>query len=232
MFLREPVVAGVASKAGYDFVCVDMQHGMLDFGDMCSMIDAIGSGNALPVVRTASGDEGLAGRYLDAGAVAVIFPMINTKAQAEACVRACYYPPRGERSMGAIGATLHFGDAYFDVANDICLPIPMIETVEAVEHLEEILSVDGIDIVFVGPSDLAISHGLDPMNDNPDARFQSALQRIVAKCREQDVIAGIYTSAELANRRIEQGFRLLSISTDWDCAVGGILADLNDFRNS
>lgn len=230
MFLREPIVAGTASKSGYDFVCIDMQHGMQDFGDMCSMIDAIRVGDALPIVRTASADEGIAGRYLDAGAAAVIFPMINTSAQAQACVRACYYPPMGERSMGAIGATMHFGDDYFDFANEITCAVPMIETREAVENLDEILSVDGVDMVFVGPSDLAISFGLEPMNDNPDPQFQAALLRIIEKCDKHGVIPGIYTSTQLAPKRIEQGFRLLSISTDWDCAVGGIIADLNAFK--
>ncbi|MBU2983700.1 hypothetical protein KO498_17985 [Lentibacter algarum] len=230
MFFREPVIAGTASKQGYDFVCIDMQHGMQSFGDMTSMINAVRLGDALPLVRTASADEGLAGRYLDAGAAGVIFPMIETREQAEACVSACFYPPKGARSMGAIGATLLYGDDYFDVANSITSAIPMIETRLAVENLDEILAVEGVDIIFVGPSDLAISYGLPPANDSPDPEYQAALTRIVNRCRAHNVIAGIYSSALLGPQRIEQGFRLLSITTDWDSAVAGITADLNAVR--
>ncbi len=226
MFFREPILAGTASRLGYDFVCIDMQHGVQSFNDMNAMISAVHLGDALPIVRSASCDEGLAGRYLDAGAVAVIFPMINTRAQAESCVRACYYPPMGERSMGAIGATLLFGDDYFDIGNDVTFPIPMIETRDAVENIDEILSVDGVDIVFVGPADLAVSYNLPPANDNPDPEYQAALARIVERCNAHGVIAGIYSSADLAQTRREQGFKLISISTDWDSAIGGISADL------
>jgi 4-hydroxy-2-oxoheptanedioate aldolase len=230
MFFREPVIAGTASKIGYDFVCIDMQHGLQSFDNMTNMINAVHLGDALPIVRVASPDEGLAGRYLDAGAAAIIFPMINTREQAESCVRACLYPPKGARSMGPIGSSLLFGDDYFDFANVITCVIPMIETREAVENLDDILSVDGVNIVFVGPSDLAISYGLPPANDNPNPEYQAALARIVERCLAHNVIAGVYSSAALARNRIEQGFRLLSITTDWDSAIGGITADLDNVR--
>ncbi|MCY4461128.1 MAG: aldolase/citrate lyase family protein [Albidovulum sp.] len=231
MFFREAIVAGTVSKLGYDFVCVDMQHGMQSFDDLTKMIGAIHHGGAVPLVRSESCDTGLAGRYLDAGAAGIIFPMVNSKEQAMVCVQACHYPPRGERSMGAIGASLYFGEDYFDFSNTITCAIPMIETREAVENIDSILEVDGIDVVFVGPSDLAISYGLSPSNDNPDPSFQAALTRIVERCNAHGVVAGVYSSAQVAQKRIDSGFRLLSISTDWDNAIDGFTVDLRSLES-
>lgn len=231
MFFQEPGIAASASKLGFDFVVIDMQHGVAGFDATCRMIDAVRLGRAAAVVRLPGLDAGLAGRCLDAGAVGLIFPMINSRAEAEAAVRACKYPPHGLRSMGAIGATLHYGDDYFDHGNGLSAVIPMIETREAVANLDDILSVEGIDMVLVGPSDLAISYGQTPMSDNPDPEVQATLAHVAARCAAHGMVAGIYASAGLAAKRLAQGYRLVSIGTDWDAAIGGLAGDLAVVRS-
>jgi len=230
MFFREQLVAAAASKMGYDFVCVDMQHGVQGFENVSTMVDAIVSGGATAVVRTPRNEPELVGRLLDAGALAIIIPIVNDRAAAELAVRSCRYPPLGDRSMGAIGATVHYGDDYFDNANSDILVIPMIETVEALDNIDDIVSVDGVDTILVGPNDLGISMGLPPRNDYDTPEFEQAIETIVDRCGHYGVTPGIYCSSGLVEKRINQGFRLLSVSTDWDVVMDGLANDLKKSR--
>jgi len=231
-FFREPLAAQLASQSGYDFVCVDHQHGAGDFAAATRMIDAVVMGGATPIARAPSADPAALGALLDAGALGVIIPMVNTAEEAAAAVQACRYPPAGERSMGAIAATVHHGDDYFYEANDTILVIPMIETATAVDRVFDIARTEGIDGLFVGPSDLGASLGRPPALDDPASDFQSALGRVVDACRGCGIAAGIYGSAELLRQRIDQGFRMISVSTDWDHIVNGINDDLRDARSA
>ena len=141
LFLREPMAAEVASKEGYDYVCIDMQHGLMDLDMAMTMLAHIETGTALPVVRATTLEPGLMGRLIDSGALGVIIPMVNTVEQAEAAVRACRYAPDGNRSVGPIGAGMRFGGSYFETAKNSVTVMPMIETVEALNNVEAIAAV-------------------------------------------------------------------------------------------
>jgi 4-hydroxy-2-oxoheptanedioate aldolase len=169
-----------------------------------------------PMVRVPWNEPGIIGKVLDGGAMGVICPMINTKAEAEALVSYCKYPPRGARSNGPIRAAM-YGEAtsYQSTANDETLCIPMIETKQAIENIEEILSVDGIAGIYVGPSDLAFSYGKTPKLDHDDPFFLEIYDTLIAACSKRGIYPGIHTgSASYASRAIGMGFRLTTIAND------------------
>lgn len=226
MFLREPMLAHSAARLDYDYVCVDVQHGLQSFDDVTAMLAAAAGGSATPIVRTPWNEPGLVGRFLDAGALGIIFPMINTAEDAARAVSACRYPPAGERSLGPIGAGLLHGGDYVPTANDSVLVIPMIETITAVENLDEILAVDGVDHIYVGPADLGFSMGLRPGLDSDDAAYGEAIATIVAGCERHGVVPGIHCSPELAAKRAGQGFRFLSVGYDFGPAMAALRNDL------
>ncbi|MGB8862035.1 MAG: aldolase/citrate lyase family protein, partial [Ilumatobacteraceae bacterium] len=147
IFLREPLLSEAASKAGYDYVCIDLQHGLVGFEDLTAHLQAVALGSAAPIVRVPWNEPWMIGRALDAGALGVIIPMVNTADEAARAVAACRYAPQGERSIGPIGAmTRH--PSYFRHANSAVMCIVMIETAQAVANIDEILSVPGIDAVY------------------------------------------------------------------------------------
>jgi 4-hydroxy-2-oxoheptanedioate aldolase len=226
MFLREPALAHAAARLEYDYVCIDVQHGLQSFDDVTAMLAAIAGGTATPMVRTPWNEPGLVGRFLDAGALGIIFPMIDSADDARRAVAACRYAPDGERSLGPIGAGLLHGPDYGPMANDVVMPIPMIETASALEHLDEILAVDGVDTIYVGPADLALSMGLRPGLDNDDPSYGEAITAIVEGCRRHGVVPGIHCSPQLADKRAAQGFRMLSVGYDFGPAMAALRADL------
>jgi len=228
LFLREPMAAEVASKAGYDYVCVDMQHGLMDLDTAMTMLTHINTGDALPVVRATSNDAALMGRLIDAGALGIIIPMVNTVEQATAAVRACRYAPEGDRSVGPIGASMRFGGSYMDAAQTTLAVMPMIETVEALNNVEDIAAVDGIDVLYVGPSDLSLSMGYPPSADRPEPEFDAALRRIVAACEANGVIPGIHAAPELVEKRRAQGFTMITVGYDYQPMVEAIRNDLTE----
>jgi 4-hydroxy-2-oxoheptanedioate aldolase len=168
------------------------------------------------------------GRALDLGAYGVIVPLVNSAAEAEAAVRAAKYHPRGGRSWGPIRGSLYGGPDYFEHADRETMLFAMIETAEAVRSAREILSVDGIDGCLVGPNDLSITHGVGPEGGETLApEVKESIEAVVAACRATGKIAGMQLySAASANRRIEQGFRLVSLGTDlrsMRAALSGLL---------
>jgi 4-hydroxy-2-oxoheptanedioate aldolase len=230
MFLREPLVAAAAADLDYDYVCIDMQHGLQDFGDVATMLQATAGGSATPIVRTPWNEPGLVGRLLDTGALAVIFPMVNSRAEAERAVSACRYAPEGSRSLGPIGAMVRHGYDYVPKANREVAVIPMIETAEAVANLDDILSVPGIDVIYVGPADLSLTLGLPPGLDNDHPSFDEAIAKILAGCARHGVTPGIHCSPDLAGKRSEQGFRMLSVGYDFGPVMAALRADLATAR--
>jgi 4-hydroxy-2-oxoheptanedioate aldolase len=226
LFLREPTAAEMASKAGYDYVCIDMQHGLMDLNMMSTMLAHIDTADAVPIVRTTILDPGLMGRIIDAGAFGVIVPMVNTVAQAEAAVRACRYAPVGDRSVGPIGAGIRYGGRYLQAADDAVTVIPMIETAEAVDNVEDIAAVPGVGALYVGPADLSLSMGLPMGMDQADRGFDVALRRVVAACETNGVIPGIQASPELVEKRRDQGFKMITVGYDYQPMIAAFRADL------
>ena len=222
--------AEVMAHAGYDSLTVDMQHGPIDYGSLVPMLQAISTTDTVPVVRVPWNDPGLIMQVLDAGCYAVICPMVNTREQAEAFVGACRYPPGGYRSFGPYRATLYAGQDYTDHADDTVVTIAMIETREALENLDEILDVEGLDAVFVGPSDLGQSLGYGPGVDRKEPEVIEAIDKVLAAARDRGLAAGIFAgSPEYASGMVEKGFRFVNVSTDAQLmakAAAGVVADL------
>jgi 4-hydroxy-2-oxoheptanedioate aldolase len=207
--------AEVMAHAGWDSLTVDMQHGPVDYESLVPMLQAISTTDTVPVVRVLWNDPGLIMRVLDAGCYAVICPMINTREEAEAFVGACRYPPEGYRSFGPYRATLYGGQDYTEHANETVVTMAMIETQEALDNLEEIVGVQGLDAIFVGPSDLGQNLGHGPDTDREEPEVLEAIERILAAAREHGLAAGIFTGTpEYASRMVEKGFRFVTISSD------------------
>lgn len=224
--IPSPHVTELAARAGFDYACVDMQHGMADYADAIAMLQVVGLGAATPLVRVPWNEPGIIGRMLDGGALGIIVPMVNSVAEAEAAAHACRYPPRGGRSHGPIRAALQHGPDYVPTADDRVLCIPMIETMAAVEQLDAILAVPGIDAIYVGPADLSFSMGLPPRNNDDDPRFTETIEHIAATAAAVGVVPGIHANASLAARRRDQGFRMVTVATDAVVLRTGLADDL------
>ena len=207
--------AEVMAHAGLDSLTIDMQHGPVDYGRLVPMLQAISTTDTVPVVRVPWHDPGLIMQVLDAGCYAVICPMISTRGQAESFVGACRYPPAGYRSYGPYRAALYGGEDYTDHADETIVTIAMIETREALDNLEGILDVTGLDAVFVGPSDLGQSLGYGPGVDREEPEVVEAMGRVLAAATERGLAAGIFTgSSGYASRMVEKGFSFVNVSTD------------------
>lgn len=217
--------AEIMANQGFDWLCVDMQHGVIDYADAVTMLQVIGSTPTIPIVRVPWNEPGIIGKALDAGAMGVIIPMVNSVEEAEAAVRACRYYPDGARSFGPTRAAYYAGADYFAHANSEIACIPMIETKQAVERLDEILAVPGIDAVYVGPADLSITLGLPPGMANEGA-FEEARVLIAKKCQERGVTPGIHANASLAAKHEAAGYRMITISGDAVAIAAGAAADL------
>ncbi|MGE3075093.1 MAG: HpcH/HpaI aldolase/citrate lyase family protein [Dehalococcoidia bacterium] len=205
--------AEIMAHQGFDWLCIDMQHGVVDYQVALTMLQAIGTTETIPFVRVPWNEFGIIGKVLDAGAMGVIIPMVNSPEEARQAVAACRYFPEGSRSFGPTRASYYAGTDYFAGANTQIACIPMVETKQAVERLDEILSVPGIDAVYVGPADLSITYGLQPGMNN-GSPFEEARIRIAQKCAEYGVTAGIHANASLAEKHATAGYRMITISGD------------------
>ena len=212
--LPSAMSAEIMANAGFDWVCVDMQHGMIGFADMVRMLQGISSTETVPLVRVPRNEPGIIGRSLDAGAWGVVVPMVNSQQEAEAAVAACRYAPTGIRSYGPLRANYYAGFDYFSRANREVTCIVMVETKEAVDNVEAIVSVPGVDAVYVGPADLGVTLGLAPAPDHPESTFTEALDRVLDACRRHNVVPGIAGNAQTAGKRVEQGFQLVEVASD------------------
>lgn len=206
------VTAEFAGAIGFDYTCIDMQHGLVGYEDLVSMLQALSLSNTTVTVRVPWNEPGIIGRVLDAGAMAVIVPMVNTVEEAEAAVRRGKYPPRGDRSSGPIRVMPLEGPEYADVANDHVQIIPMVETVEAVENIDGILAVDGVDAIYVGPMDLGVSMGLG--RGTTDPKFFDALDHIAERCSAHGVVAGIHSTPDQTLNRVERGYGMVTVQSD------------------
>jgi 4-hydroxy-2-oxoheptanedioate aldolase len=208
--------AEVMAQSGFDSVTVDLQHGVQDYQSMVQCFQAMQAHPVTPLVRVPWNEPGIVGKALDGGAMGVICPMVNSRKEAEAFVSYCKYPPMGSRSNGPIRAAM-YGEAstYQTTANTETLCIPMIETKTAIGNLDEILDVPGIAGVYIGPSDLGFSYGLEPKLDRREPEILAIYAKIVAACKKRGLFAGIHTSgAADATHCISQGFRLVTLMND------------------
>ena len=219
------VTAEIAARQPVDYVCVDTQHGVIDYLQSAALIQAIELSGGCPLVRVPWNEPGIIGKSLDAGAHGVIVPMVNTREQAEAVVRSARYAPDGSRSWGPVMAAMRHADNRAWAAEHVAA-IPMIETAEAISNLDDILATPGIDAVYVGPADLSISLGLGPSGNDGNPVFDEALATIIDGCRRHGVVPGIHSTGALTTRRREQGFRMITVTSDGLAMRAGFASEL------
>ncbi len=232
MFLREPMTAESAARMGYDYVVVDLQHGVASEPEALAMMQAAEAAGAIPVARVSTNHPTTIGRALDAGALAVIVPMVNDADAARAAVSACRYAPEGTRSYGPVAAISRYSEDYAAVANRTVACIVMIETVAALENLDQILAVPGVDAVYVGPVDLSLTLGLPPETDHDDLRFTGAIDRILASCQRHGVVPGIHADPGLAAKWTSRGFRMITVGYDQLSVLTGLRGALDGARGT
>lgn len=229
--VANPVVAEGMARAGFDYVCIDTQHGAIDYAAAVAMLRACDAAGTTTIVRVPWNEPGIIGKMLDAGAHGVIIPMVNSPEEAEAAVQACRYAPRGSRSFGPTVAKQRIPD-YPGWAEENVAVIPMIETRQAVENLDAILAVDGIDAIYVGPADLSLTLGLPPGNNDGDPVFDEAYSTIVEGCRRAGVVAGCHATGSLTPKRLEAGFRMVTVTADLLALGFGASAELDRARGA
>ena len=207
--------AEVMAQQGWDSVTVDMQHGLIDEGDMLPMLQAISTTNAVPVVRVPWLEPGVLMKALDAGAYGVICPMINTREDAQKLVAWTHYAPMGTRSFGPIRASIYGGADYAEKANQTIVTFAMIETAQALDNLDSILSVEGLDAIYIGPSDLSLSLGCKPVFDDVEPKAAEAMAHILARAKHHGVVAGVHNGRpDVARARVASGFRFVTLGSD------------------
>lgn len=207
--------AETMAHQGWDSLTIDLQHGLVDYQAAVPMLQAVSTTSTPPMVRVPWSEPGIIMKMLDAGAMGIICPMVNNREEAQAFVGACKYAPLGYRSVGPTRAVLYAGADYIANANANTLAIAMIETREALQRLDEILSVEGLDGVYVGPSDLGLSLGHAPVLDQTEPAVVEALGTILDACNRHGLPAGIHCGTpEYATQMIEKGFKLVTIGSD------------------
>ena len=217
--LPEPSIAGyLAREAGIDAVVLDMQHGVIDFLNATRAIPLVAASGKPAIPRIPVGEFATASRLLDAGAAGIIAPMINTVEDARRLAAFIKFPPLGERSWGPHPALTLTGlqpADYFGTANSFLRSFAMIETREALDRIDDILAVDGIDAVFIGPSDLSIGLSRGAALDPNGAEVSAAIDHALARAKAAGKAAGIYApSGERAADFAKRGFHLVSVASD------------------
>ena len=217
--LGSPLAAELLAHCGIDFLLLDTQHGSFGPDSTISTLVAMATGTATPMARVARNDYTMIGRLLDEGVLGIVVPMVHTAEDAKSAADACRLPPRGSRSWGW-GRASRYGAEYPDVINDEVFVAVQLESKEAVDNAESILSTPGVDGCWVGPSDLALSLGIHPRDMASDDRHQRSLERVIQACHNTGKVPGLACSSPAeARRRADQGFRYLTAAGD-----GGMLA--------
>ena len=208
--LGSPLVAETLAVAGFSWLCIDAEHTAYDLGEIAHCLRAIEARGALPLVRAWDHEPTTIGRLLDAGARGIVFPHVSTPEQAEAIASAMRYPPRGSRSVGTGRCSL-LDPNYRQLANDDVLCIPQIEDLEGIGNAEAISAIDGVDIGFLGPGDLAMSMGVETGSEPHEA----ALQAFRQGCERAGTPSGIPTAdGPTTTRRIQEGFLFIDLTND------------------
>jgi 4-hydroxy-2-oxoheptanedioate aldolase len=223
--------AETMAHQGWDSLTVDLQHGIIDYAAAVEMLTAISTTAAVPLVRVPWLEPGIIMKSLDAGAYGVICPMISKPDEAAHFVACTRYAPRGTRSFGPARALLYAGADYPQHADATLVRFAMIETAEALDNLDAIFAVEGLDAIYVGPTDLSLALGCRPELDNVDAPVAQAIEHILARAQAHGLIAGIHNaSAETARRRLDMGFRFVSIGSDARLMAAGARQALTQVR--
>jgi 2-keto-3-deoxy-L-rhamnonate aldolase RhmA len=208
-------VVNVLRWLPFDWFVFDMEHSPIGIESVNAMIGMLSESRVAPIVRVGASDQALVKNVLDAGSQGVVVPLVNSREEAERAVRFSKYPPQGVRGT-AFGRAARYGmdgAGYLRSANDENLVIVQVETIAALSHLDDIVSVEGVDAAFVGPSDLTMSLGL--VDDRSNPRVVAAMEAVVQACRKHGKVAGVMAaSEEEARKALERGFTFVSLGSD------------------
>lgn len=230
--MPNPIAAEAAGRAGFDWVGIDTQHGLIGYETLLQMLQAISISGTPAVVRVASNNLGEIGRALDSGAQGVIIPLIETAEQAAQAAHACRYPPRGGRSWGALRPMLEHVPYNPALGDEQAVCFAMVETEVGVDNIDEIVAVEGVDVLYVGPSDLASSAGLPPQLALQDGKHRELVERIAAACRRAGRWSGIHPPSPDVSWYRDQGFNLLPIYRDLPALQEGCTAAIQQAHTS
>ncbi|MFC9835768.1 HpcH/HpaI aldolase/citrate lyase family protein [Rhodococcus sp. NPDC127530] len=214
--IDSPVSTEWLAHVGWDYIALDLQHGLIGYSGMVAGLTAIdASGSTVGMIRVESNDPTPIGRALDAGAAGVIVPLVNTAEEAARAVAAATYPPAGVRSYGPMRSQLRIGPTPADANRDTVVVV-MIETPQGLANVEEICAVPGLDGVYVGPSDLRLAvGGAHPSDPSVDDEFEAALVRVREAAAAAGIAAGIHTpDGAVAARRLEEGYTFATVASD------------------
>ena len=209
------ITAEIVSRQGFDAITLDLQHGINDYSNAVPMLQAIATCDATPMARVPWLEPGIIMKLLDAGALGIICPMINTPADAERFVRYCRYAPDGDRSFGPVRAGLVHGPAYVKQANESIITLAMVETGQALAQVADIARTPALTGVYIGPSDLGLSLGYEAKLDQTEPVVMDAIKRILEAAKHAGIKAGIHCLAPTyAREMLELGFDLVTMGTD------------------
>ena len=228
--LPSPELAEMISSCGYDWLFMDGEHGNLSTLDWQRMLQAV-AGRSAAIIRVATNSEREIKKILDIGADGIIAPQVNTADEARHVVACCKYPPQGIRGVGlarAQGYGRSFAD-YMETANDSIAVIIQAEHIDAVNNIDQIVEVDGIDAVFIGPYDLSASMGLMGQVDHPE--MVEAIDRVGRACQQRNISLGYFgTTAESVQDYVHKGYHLICAGTDAGFVCAGAEQMLQDLR--
>jgi 4-hydroxy-2-oxoheptanedioate aldolase len=194
---------------------VDQQHGLIDYAAAVPMFTAIEGRGVVAITRVPANQPWMIGKNLDAGAQGVVVPMVSTRAEAQAAVAACRYPPHGVRSFGPIRAAVVSAKRDAGSLGNSVLCFVMVETREGLENIDDIASTPGLDGIYIGPADLALGLGLPPDLDKTEPEHVAAVQSILDACKRHGIVAGIQCASGKSGRQYaERGFGLVTIAKD------------------
>ena len=226
--------AEVMSHQGWDSLTIDMQHGVVDYPNALQMLQSISTTDTTPLARVNWNEPGQIMKILDAGCYGIICPMVSNKKEAENFVNACLYPPRGYRSFGPIRGLLYGGSDYAKHADNEILKLAMIETKEALNNLDEIMTTPGLDGIYIGPADLSLAVGESPAFDREDgSKAHNEILRILEHAKKHKLFAGIHNATpEYAKKMIKTGFNLVTVGADQRFMSAGAKAALGQLKET
>lgn len=222
--INHPDVVDALSELPFDWFVFDMEHAPIDVRDLEILVMPLRGVNIAPLARVPWNDLVVIKRVLDVGVEGVLIPWVNSRIEAEAAVAASRYPPKGVRGVGPRRCIRYgrrdFIEYYEKFEKDELVVIVQIETAKSLENLEEILSVDGIDVAYIGPMDLSVNLGIPTQYDHP--KFRDALKKVKETCEKYDVVPGIHTfNVEMAEKMIGDGFRFVALMSDMKILISG-----------
>jgi 2-keto-3-deoxy-L-rhamnonate aldolase RhmA len=222
-----PSIVDYLRHLEFDWFLIDAEHALLNPETLSHMVQLVQDSHVTPFVRVGLNDQYLIKVALDCGAHGVVVPLINSPEEAGRAVSFSRYPPRGVRGVGPVRAHRYGLDfrEYLATASEEVMVIGQIETVQALERLDEILEVEGLDVAFFGPSDMTVSMGL--MDERTNPRVLDAMRTVVAACKKHGKVPGVLaTSQQEARTAIELGFRFVGLASDMRFVADGANAYL------